>query len=265
MEAIEFTGKTTEDALQAAQEHFGLPLDQLEVEVISAGSSGFLGFFGGKKARIRVRPLGQSAQDQVAEVLRELQDPDATPPKSEATIADYSDQPEASPQPQEPETTPSPTSGRKPPEPPEVVESARQVLTRLLSVLDPDASVSAQTNGATIELEIQAQEVGILIGRRGQTLEALQYLTTRIVSHQQGRPVRITIDAGAYRKRRRQALEDMARRMAQKAKDSGKPVTLGPLPAPERRIIHLTLKDDKKVATASRGRGEMKRIVISPK
>ncbi len=264
MEAIEFTGKTTEDALQAAQEHFGLPLDQLEVEVISAGSSGFLGFFGGKKARIRVRPLGQSAQDQVAEVLRELQDPGATPREPAATIADYSDQPESSPQP-EAETSPSPTSSRKPPEPPEVVESARQVLTRLLAVLDPDASVSAQTNGATIELEIQAQEVGILIGRRGQTLEALQYLTTRIVSHQQGRPVRITIDAGAYRKRRRQALEDMARRMAQKAKESGKPVTLGPLPAPERRIIHLTLKDDKKVTTASRGRGEMKRIVISPK
>jgi len=112
---------------------------------------------------------------------------------------------------------------------------------------------------------VQGQEVGVLIGRRGTTLEALQYLTVRIVSHQHGRPVRIVVDAGDYRRRRREALEDTARRMAAKAKSSGRPVAIGPLSAQERRVVHLTLKTEPGLATISRGRGEFKKVVITPR
>ena len=86
-------------------------------------------------------------------------------------------------------------------------------------------------------------------------MDALQYLTARIISHQQGRPVRVSVDAGGYRRRRRESLEDLALSMARKARQSGRPTSVGPLAAPERRLVHLALKDEEGINTTSRGRG----------
>ena len=294
MESLEFSGKTTEEALSKASEHFQLPMDKLEVEVISAGSSGLLGLIGAKKARIMARPLADSAKEAMDEVMREFRGEEepaqAEPPKTPArssetpapakrqTIADYSDQPKE----QAPETTTpapaddsglsgndadeeSPQTSREP-ESAEVVEASRQVLERIVGALDSEAQITAKNGyGAGIELEVEGGEVGILIGRRGQTLDALQYLTTRIVSHQEGRPVRISVDAGGYRRRRRESLEDLALRMADKARHTRRPVSVGPLSSPERRVVHLALKGESGVSTSSRGRGEMKKVLISPR
>ena len=297
MESLEFSGKTTEDALQKASDHFNLPMDKLEVEVISAGSSGLLGIIGAKKARIMVRPLADSAKEAMDEVMREFRGDEATAqpqeqtektldakpsePKQRRTIADYSDKPQeqtqvkaapveqASPaetgnslQDYEVDSPPPPRE----PESPEVVEAARQVLERIVATLDSDAQVTADNgHGSGIELEVEGGEVGILIGRRGQTLDALQYLTTRIVSHQEGRPVRISVDAGGYRRRRRESLEDLALRMADKARHTHRPVSVGPLSSPERRVVHLALKGESGVSTSSRGRGELKKVLITPR
>lgn len=294
MESLEFSGKTTEEALSKASEHFQLPMDKLEVEVISAGSSGLLGLIGAKKARIMARPLADSAKEAMDEVMREFRgeeepakpEPPKTParssetpaPAKRQTIADYSDQPKE----QAPETTtpaPADDSGlsgndadeeapqtSREPESAEVVEASRQVLERIVGALDSEAQITAKNGyGAGIELEVEGGEVGILIGRRGQTLDALQYLTTRIVSHQEGRPVRISVDAGGYRRRRRESLEDLALRMADKARHTRRPVSVGPLSSPERRVVHLALKGESGVSTSSRGRGEMKKVLISPR
>jgi spoIIIJ-associated protein len=145
----------------------------------------------------------------------------------------------------------------------DVVEHARQVLSRLVAALDPLAAVSASANEQGILLEVDSREAGTLIGRRGQNLEALQYLATRIVAHKAGRPVRLNVDAGGYRGRRREALEDLARKAAAKARSGGKPVAVGPLSSPERRVVHMTLKNEPGVFTASRGRGEMKKVIVS--
>ncbi len=298
MDTLEFSGKTTEDALNKASEHFQLPMDKLEVEVISAGSSGLLGFIGAKKARIMVRPLADSAKEAMDEVMRdfrgEAEPAKPAPPKSSGpsapakrhTIADYSDKPKEHAPEQSAETfeSTSPASGNGPtsysarepeddssqpsrePESAELVEASRLVLERIVGALDSDAQITAGNGyGAGIELEIEGGEVGILIGRRGQTLDALQYLTTRIVSHQEGRPVRISVDAGGYRRRRRESLEDLALRMADKARHTRRPVSVGPLSSPERRVVHLALKGENGVSTSSRGRGEMKKVLISPR
>jgi spoIIIJ-associated protein len=300
MESMEFSGKTTEEALSKASEHFNLPMDKLEVEVVSAGSSGLLGFIGAKKAKILVRPLADSAKEAMDEVMREFrgeEEPAAPAPPQPAskpsaekpagakpapskrqTIADYSDKPKERPTPQvyDPDEEPSqaidtrkeeeaPQTTREP-ETAEVVEASREVLERIVSTLDSDAEVTAKNGyGSGIELEVEGGEVGILIGRRGQTLDALQYLTTRIVSHQEGRPVRISVDAGGYRRRRRDSLEDLALRMADKARQTRRPVSVGPLSSPERRVVHLALKGETGVSTSSRGRGEMKKVLISPR
>lgn len=294
MESLEFSGKTTEEALSKASEHFDLPMDKLEVEVVSAGSSGLLGIIGAKKAKILARPLADSAKEAMDEVMREFRGEEEPPkpaakpaakpeqkpaPSTRNTIADYSDKPKEQVTPKRydpdedaPQAHDNGPAGNDPPqtarepETAEVVEASRQVLERIVGTLDSEAQVTAKNGyGAGIELEVEGGEVGILIGRRGQTLDALQYLTTRIVSHQEGRPVRISVDAGGYRRRRRESLEDLALRMADKARQTRRPVSVGPLSSPERRVVHLALKGESGVSTSSRGRGELKKVLISPR
>jgi len=285
MEAKEFSGKTTEEALQKAQEHFGLSLGQLQVEVVSAGSDGIFGLLG-KKAVLRVRPQGKSAAEEMAEVValvtegqtpaRRPAPPQAPPPPAKAPAPPVS----STPQPLEPaededledeEFAPEPAgeaaaAGRPGLEQePEVLAFAQEVLTRLVQALDGQAQVQAANGEQGLELEVTGGESGMLIGRRGQTLDALQYLATRIVSHRWGRAVRVYVDAGGYRRRRRQYLEETAQRMADKARHSRRPVSIGPLNAQERRVVHLVLRSEKGISTASRGRGEMKKVVISPR
>ncbi len=284
MEPREFTGKTTEEAIQKASEYFDLPLNRLKVEVISTGSSGLLGFLGAKKAKVRVTPQEGSAESDVAEVMKELTGESpagggrasrrgghgwerrsrvprpAPAPEEESAQAVAEVSHEGRPREEEP-----PAPRQRVEEDPEVVASTREVVQRLVRPLDPEAQVSAQGGPHGIEVEVQSQEVGILIGRRGQTLEALQYLTTRIVSHQQGRPVRIHLDAGGYRQRRHESLENLALRMAEKARETGRPQAVGPFNAQERRLIHLALRHARDINTISRGRGELKKVLIALK
>lgn len=281
MEPREFTGKTTEEAIQKASEYFGLPLNRLQVEVISTGSSGLLGFLGAKKAKVRVTPQEGSAESDVAEVMKELTGEDQAPAGRPARRGGRgwerrsrpprpAPTPNSEPAPQEADEPQARDEEQQAPrqrveEDPEVVASAREVVQRLVRPLDPEAQVSAEGGPHGIEVEVQSQEVGILIGRRGQTLEALQYLTTRIVSHQQGRPVRIHLDAGGYRRRRHESLENLALRMAEKARETGRPQAVGPFNAQERRLIHLALRHARDINTISRGRGELKKVLIAPK
>jgi spoIIIJ-associated protein len=143
------------------------------------------------------------------------------------------------------------------------IERARQVLSRLVQPLDPQAQVEARGGARGIVLDIASKEAGIIIGRRGQHLEALRYIATRIVSHQAGRPVRLSVDTGGYYQRRREALENLARRAAAKTNFTGKSVSVGPLSASERRVVHMTLKSEPGVTTSSRGRGELKKVIVS--
>lgn len=277
-----------------------MPLDQLEVEVLSAGSNGLFGLLGAKKAVIRARPQGKTAAEEVAEVVAMVTEgakPWARPkPKAEAKPRpqpEVETKPEPQPRPQpepEPETAMelAPTPPEQPPARPQapedqprpqpeddekarleddrqVREFALEVLTKLVGALDGDAQVKVLSSQNGVELDINGREVGILIGRRGQTLDALQYLTTRIVSHKWGRAVRLQVDASGYRLRRRRSLEETALRLAEKARESGRPVSIGPLNSQERRVVHLVLRSEKGVNTASRGRGELKKVLISPR
>lgn len=259
MEQIEFTGKTTEEAIDQASQHFNLPLNRLEVEVVHSGTGGFLGLFGAKKAVVRVRPQEATAESDVAEVMRELNGGNGG--QRSARQSRSNDRPGADRQ-----SGDHPNSeDTRQVEEPEVVDSAKQVLARLLQDLDDQAEVKGQATRHGIMLDIESPEAGILIGRRGLTLEAIQYLVTRIVSHQQGRPVRIRIDAAGYRRRRRESLEEVALRMAEKARQTGRSQAVGPFTAQERRVVHMTLRNESGIATASRGRGELKKVIISPR
>ena len=153
----------------------------------------------------------------------------------------------------------------------DVVEAARGVLETLLSKMGVPASIISLTQppeiGITtnIAFDIKGDDLGILIGRRGETLACLQYVVRLIIAHQRKVWPSIFIDVDGYRERRYKALRSLALRMAEQVKVKRTPFTLEPMPAYERRIIHLTLVDNPDVTTESTGMGEARKVVILPK
>jgi spoIIIJ-associated protein len=156
----------------------------------------------------------------------------------------------------------------------ELEEAAVSVLKDLLSRLELEAEVVSEirpplggAEGApdVINLNVKGDDLGILIGRRGQTLAALQHVVRLIVANQAKARVPIVIDVEGYKQRRYEALQALARRVAEQVKTRGRPFALEPMPAYERRIIHLTLADDPDVATESTGDGEVRKVVIVPR
>ena len=156
----------------------------------------------------------------------------------------------------------------------DIAETTKGILETLLAAMGVTASVTFQgkplaegEEGATVPVafDIRGDDLGILIGRRGQTLSCLQYIVRLIVAHQRKAWVPITIDVEGYRERRGKALQALAWRMAEQVKAREKPFTLEPMPAYERRIIHLVLADHPDVTTQSTGVDEARKVVISPK
>lgn len=157
----------------------------------------------------------------------------------------------------------------------DIDEVAKSVLETLLSLMEVSASVVPSAallpgggeEGATdsITLEIEGEDLGILIGRRGQTLSCLQYIVRLIVGHQTKVWLPIIIDVEGYKRRRYDALQALAWRMAELVKTRGEPFALEPMSAFDRRVIHLALADHSDVTTQSSGEGEARKVVILPK
>jgi spoIIIJ-associated protein len=159
----------------------------------------------------------------------------------------------------------------RPPEPEEEVALvAKEMLERLLQAMGIEARVSLRLSDlpegpAPIVLDITGQNLGILIGRRGETLRALQYITRLIVNRRLHQWAEIVVDVEEYKKRRESSLTQLARRMADRATLLGQAVSLEPMPPHERRIIHLALQDHEKVTTESVGQGDRRKVVIFPR
>lgn len=152
-------------------------------------------------------------------------------------------------------------------------EIARNILERLLELMELEATVQPQTfhttNGeerivSPFAFDVTGEDLGILIGRRGQTLATLQYILRLMVSHQLKVWTPIVVDVEGYKQRRSEALQALAARLAEQVRSRGTPFTLEPMPAYERRIIHLALADHPDVTTQSIGEGDLRKVVILP-
>jgi spoIIIJ-associated protein len=207
MEFLEFEGKTTEEAIENACAHFEVTPEQLEIEIVSVGSSGIFGL-GGRKARVRAAQREEAEED--------------------------------------------------------LLPLAQTILEQLLARMREPATVSATLEEDRIILLIATEDAGLLIGKQGQTLDALQYLITKMIAKQTRKKVRIAIDVEAYRARHNEALALLARKHGDKVKRTGRPVTLNPMNPYDRRIVHMALQGDKSLKTISRGEGLYKKVVISP-
>ena len=228
MEAYEFEGKTTEEAIQNAARELNLPVEELNIDVIEPGSAGIFGLVGGRKAKIKV------------------------------TLKTSSEPEEEEEEEQEPET--------KKEEPQEGdVDFAQRTLEEILALIPLEATVTASRGDGRITLRVQGDRSGLLIGRKGKTLDALQFLVNKIVSKALDKKIDVVIDSENYRRRKEDSLTQMALKMGDKAKRINKPVTTNPMNPHDRRLIHLALKDDAQLETRSRGEGLLKRVVIIPK
>jgi spoIIIJ-associated protein len=147
----------------------------------------------------------------------------------------------------------------------DLLPQAQELLERILELMGEKAKVIGRFDEEDrLSLSIDAEDAGLLIGKQGQTLEALQYLLTKMVAKKARRKVRVFIDIESYRARHQEALTQLALKSGEKAKKSGRPITLNPMNPHDRRIIHLALQGDKEVKTMSRGEGLYKKVVVYP-
>jgi len=251
--SLEFEEKNVEMAVKKACEKLNIPREKLKHEVISYGSSGIFGLVGTKKARIRVilpEPPEPTTETDVDEIKLE---------KSEnlgfGHALENKDMPIDGKQNEQMDQAVAPDPR----------DLGREALQRIIDLVTTDATVSVQEGTDRIFFKVKGGNAAILIGKHGQTLEAIQYIVEKIVNKQQKERVRIHIDIEGYLKNRRISLQKLAARMAEKVKRTGKPATIDPMNAHDRRIVHIALKDDSKVRTQSVGEGFLRKLVILPK
>lgn len=143
-------------------------------------------------------------------------------------------------------------------------EKSKEILDEILKHIDLPMVVESEAKEGYCYLNIISNGSGLLIGKRGKTLNALQYLVTKIVSRQTGESVSLVVDTENYRSKREESLQVLARQLSEKVKKSRRSVTTGPMSAKDRRVIHLALKDDHEVRTKSKGEGNLRRVIIYP-
>jgi spoIIIJ-associated protein len=274
MDVMEIEGKSIDEAIGNACSAFQVPREKLNIEIISEGSSGFLGI-GAKKALIRASLLA---------IDRMLDAPFTTGPEVKPRTNESSVH------------VPEPASKRKAARVPEVQartereerkintpapavrpapaltggddepakEKAKRILEGLLTRMQIDSPVSVEETEEAIILNIKGDGSGLLIGKRGQNLDAIQYIVNKAVHHSVNGHKMIIIDTETYRERREESLVAMAMKLGEKVKKTKKPVTVGHMNAHDRRIIHIAIQNDATLTTKSRGDGEYRKILILP-
>jgi spoIIIJ-associated protein len=143
-------------------------------------------------------------------------------------------------------------------------KEAKQTLERILSLLEIEATVVGQQEEDNVDLTVEGEGTGILIGKKGTTLDAIQYIVNKVVTKNSTKKIKVHIDTGNYRERHNQSLVDLALRLGEKAKKTGKPIVISPMNPADRRVVHITLQNDRALKTMSKGEGLLKKIVIFP-
>ena len=149
--------------------------------------------------------------------------------------------------------------------PEDPVDIGRHVLQRIIDAITADAKISVERDSERIFFNVNGGNAGILIGKRGQTLDAIQTIVEKVINRHKEKRTRVLVDIEGYLETRKENLEKLAVRLAEKCKRTGKPMSLGQMNAYDRRIAHIALKDNPDVQTRSRGEGPLRKLVIFPK
>jgi spoIIIJ-associated protein len=298
-------GKNVEEAVKIASDAFNIPVEKLKYDVITYGSTGIFGLVGVKKAKIRVnlpeeRPAKKEAKKETESVPNRTESvPNRSAKKhqekkpggrgrakmpveksTQRTPMKRENKEEASPASparcEETELLKAEITGEKtaPVLPDELkayaddpVALGKAVLLRILEMItvETDIAVDVEQDEDGVLFNVKGGKAAVLIGKRGQTLEAIQYLIEKIVNRISEKRIRLQIDVQGYLKNRKENLEQLANRLAEKAHRIGKPVTVGEMNVHDRKIVHMALKDHRHVRTQSMGNGFYRKLMIFPK
>lgn len=240
MDYIEVSGKSLENAISEACKQLSVTTDHLEYEIVDLGTSGFLGF-NSKPTIIKARVKKSSETVKAEEPVKVVEEVKVE------TKAKKSDVP---------------------------TESSSEMIAKVETFLDDvfaamkisvDKKVEFDAAQSCINIDLEGAEMGLLIGKRGQTLDSLQYLISLIVNKGNGNYIRVKVDTENYRSRRQKTLENLAKNLSFKVKRTKRPVSLEPMNPYERRIIHSALQSDRYVTTHSEGEEPFRRVVITLK
>jgi spoIIIJ-associated protein len=287
VESVEATGRTADEAIENALDELGLERDEVTIEVLAQAGQG-------RPARVRVTPLEgiELEDDDEYDDDDEYEDDDEDDDEDldegdegdeeedeedleDEEDEDEDDEEEDAPAVHVPARVPPPRRSPRAaveiaPEARPAADAAVAILEDLLDRMDLQSDVRVDSAVVeeglpTVELSIHGEYGGILIGRRGETLGALQFLAGLLTSKRAERRVRVVLDAEGYRERRSRLLRDIALRAADRAQRYRQPIFLDPMSPAERRIVHMTLADHQGVSTHSVGEGDSRRVVVSPR
>ena len=266
--SIRVSAKTVDDAITEALIQLGVTSDQLEYEVIEKGREGFLGI-GMKQAVIEARRKTvkeEPVEEVVEEIVKEVS-PAAVKEdikKEKKDRKDYKEyKSEEKPVKKEKQERPKKESELAKVED-STIEVVKQFLKDTLAAMDMTVEITAGVDEeGALSVNMEGENMGILIGKRGQTLDSLQYLANRVANKNQDGYVRVKLDTENYRARRKDTLEHLAKNIAYKVKKTRRPVSLEPMNPYERRIIHAALQSDPRVTTHSEGEEPYRKVVVT--
>jgi len=258
---MEFEDKNLKAVIKKAAKVFKVPEEKLKYEVISYGSTGIFGLVGAKKAKIRVvtsttekevqkkKSPKAEAPGKVKPAKRPAEKKRIEKPKIEKITEEKSIAAE--------------DDGALETE--EAVELGHAVLKKILDKISEDATVRIEKNDEGVVYHVEGGKSAIIIGKRGQTLEAIQYLVDRVVNKSSERRIRLQVDVAGYLENKKLNLEQRALHLAEKVQKTGKPATVGELNVYDRKSVHVCLKEIQGVRTQSMGAGFYRKLVIFPK
>jgi len=255
---LEVIAPTVEEAIEKGLMELALPREAVEVEILDEGNRGLFGI-GSRQARIRMMVKPVPAKPQPVEPVADAPSPIAAEGLS-------------APVPTAPAESSAPAQSKKALEDELLLHVARETVSELLEKMKVKAEIQVgfvenedDPSRPLVLVDVTGDDLSILIGRQAETLNALQYIANLIVAKEMGRPVTLILDVEGYRKRREQQLRQLARRMADQAVATQRRQVLEPMPANERRIVHLELKENPLVTTESIGEEPHRKVTIIPK
>jgi spoIIIJ-associated protein len=246
MKSIEVTGKTIDEAIEHGLKELNCTRDDVEVVIMEAPSRGLFGLIGAKDAKVKLNLRDKKNEAEFFGFIEKTEIKEVKKNKvekilPEVMVAKENEQDEL------PETT------------------AINFLEKVFEKLDLKVNSEVTKQDDFIYISFYGEDLGILIGRRGETLDSLQYLTNLVVGKKFGQKYRIILDVEGYRKRREQTLINLAHRLSEKVKKTGHNIVLEPMNPHERRIIHTALQNDKRVRTFSEGEEPYRKVIITRK
>lgn len=264
MRTVRITAKTIEAAVAEGLEKLGISREEAVVHVVEQPSSGLFGLIHKKMAVVDISAPDEEAEEDTVEEASPAEEAPAAEEAAEEPKAEEA-APEAEEAPAEEKKAEREEPTFDPEEQKKVAEEAKTFLAGVFAGMHLAVTMECRMTEERIMINLVGDGLGILIGKHGQTLDALQYLTNLAAGKSFRHHYFILLDVENYRERRQDTLEALARRLAGKVKRTGEEIRLEPMAAGERRIIHLALQDDHAVSTDSEGEAPYRYVVIRPK